>query len=987
MTKTFGTDQTLKLNRPYVVPVYLIHITTGIETLYFSDRNFRYNSHDYEDYITNLAGFAQSIDRFGGSLNLNAQLNFKNAAYRSEDYLADFFNTYPISRAELNLYILYADQSELPFITTDISKLILKGYLGEISNLSRSEFSVDVSSVLHYLDSKNPFTMINRTNWPLADPAAIGQFENVWYGELKGVPAHCVETGATSTLYADLSATAMGFYVSDVDYPMSFPASGTFEVQIDDERIECSAIDTGSNYITVSDRGHNSTMAAKHTKGVSVWERLATYKYMAAGHVMNSIDDVYVEGLRCIGTDYTATCDDSGKATVVFTGKKLAKHSHGAKITDILKGTGGSFTIFNSPMGEVGTSTSLRDDNPSTFCSVGVNGTFGGIKYADFSVTFPSYSPDNVEAVYACIQCNWELGWVANETFKLTAPSTIDIATSDCLKKSTTNVRLKLTGETVPTTLTARARFDAGASAFTFLVVQIFEMWVEVERYQTGGSGRTTEIMAPLVTIDGEGYKDDGSGTYTGSIGALIENPSDVRRHLLMAILGRTVGEIGTSFGTMRTLYANQISGGYLISAILSRLGSIPSQIFRALDYQTRSQMREDGGKFELTFNPITSFVKTYTADDSWFCPYGVTSVVVESWGGGGAGGGKTANGGGGGGGGGGYAKKTVTVSPGTTYPIVVGAGGVGDTGNGNNGGDSSFNTTTVVAKAGSGGGGGTETSETGGAGGTGSTGDITCNGGKGGDTTSNTCGGAGGGQAGGSTIVGHDGWDGTDSPPGTLGPGGYDPACNGGHGGNGKGTSQGDGNDAMFPGGGGGGAYRTSANHKGGDGAGGEIILIYSISITSALTLDVDNIIGEPIFGQTSADEIKNNLRGVYDLAYSTLQNNVRQKFGDYYGQIEVSDSDSISDYGELTEDIEFSATRIEDQAKDVMDWLLVQKKDILKTVRLTADWSARILERGDYFTLTWPFWTGLTWKVLGITENPVNQTFLIDAVEFKGV
>src|SRR5690606_11223133 len=56
--------------------------------------------------------------------------------------------------------------------------------------------------------------------------------------------------------------------------------------------------------------------------------------------------------------------------------------------------------------------------------------------------------------------------------------------------------------------------------------------------------------------------------------------------------------------------------------------------------------------------------------------PAGVTSITVEAWGAGGGGSSITNFGGGGGGGGGAYASSVIPVTPGTSYNIVVGAGG-----------------------------------------------------------------------------------------------------------------------------------------------------------------------------------------------------------------------------------------------------------------------------------------------------------------------
>lgn len=67
-----------------------------------------------------------------------------------------------------------------------------------------------------------------------------------------------------------------------------------------------------------------------------------------------------------------------------------------------------------------------------------------------------------------------------------------------------------------------------------------------------------------------------------------------------------------------------------------------------------------------------------FTANGSWTCPPGVTTIWVTASAGGGGGGGSngTANGGEGGGGGAGLFEIALTVVPGTAYPIVVGIGG-----------------------------------------------------------------------------------------------------------------------------------------------------------------------------------------------------------------------------------------------------------------------------------------------------------------------
>lgn len=127
--------------------------------------------------------------------------------------------------------------------------------------------------------------------------------------------------------------------------------------------------------------------------------------------------------------------------------------------------------------------------------------------------------------------------------------------------------------------------------------------------------------------------------------------------------------------------------------------------------------------------------------------PAGVTQVDVEVWGAGGGGGGSgdgsaggIAGNYGGGGGAGGYARKLVTVTPGTGITVTVGAGGAGSTGGpgGAPGGASSFGAHCSAA-GGIGGAWGGATALTTGTGGAGTGGDINITGGTGGPSGPNS--------------------------------------------------------------------------------------------------------------------------------------------------------------------------------------------------------------------------------------------------------
>ena len=83
----------------------------------------------------------------------------------------------------------------------------------------------------------------------------------------------------------------------------------------------------------------------------------------------------------------------------------------------------------------------------------------------------------------------------------------------------------------------------------------------------------------------------------------------------------------------------------------------------------------------------------TTTGTTMWTCPPGVTQVQATPTGAGGGGGCGSASGNGQGGGGGECRTALIPVTPGNSYPVVVGTGGAGGTGSGNGsaGGQSSF--------------------------------------------------------------------------------------------------------------------------------------------------------------------------------------------------------------------------------------------------------------------------------------------------------
>ena len=246
---------------------------------------------------------------------------------------------------------------------------------------------------------------------------------------------------------------------------------------------------------------------------------------------------------------------------------------------------------------------------------------------------------------------------------------------------------------------------------------------------------------------------------------------------------------------------------------LLNATGSIPST-----QYQLEVKKSTDDTYLKVPTSLLGEQVLNYTSSDTWVAPFGVNSVQVEAWGGGGVGGRATVNpSGGGGGAGGAYAKKTISVTPGQSYAIVVAAARIGGGQQGNTGYPSYFdNGSQVYAEGGKGG------WQNNGAGGVGSSasskGDVVYAGGDGyaGTTTQGSPGGGGAGSGG----------EGGDATLTTAGSG---TAVGGGNGGARR-TTQGGGNDGSVAGGGGGGGLcLTPGFWTGGDGARGMVKLTFT--------------------------------------------------------------------------------------------------------------------------------------------------------------
>lgn len=230
---------------------------------------------------------------------------------------------------------------------------------------------------------------------------------------------------------------------------------------------------------------------------------------------------------------------------------------------------------------------------------------------------------------------------------------------------------------------------------------------------------------------------------------------------------------------------------------------------------------------------PISYTVDTFFTSSTWVCPEGVTEVTVIAIGGGGGGGyAHSLAYLGAGGGGGGFSQSTLSVTPGETYDVFVGEGGLADDNSVYSGTPSSFEYNgTKLVYAHQGELGGTSSAGLGGPAEYG-IGDIKYSGGNG-DTPLYQQYSGGGGGAAGTSGNGNN----ADGPIA-----GGEKLNLGGAGGEGL-TEAGTGNPGFLYGGGGSGGYYGGTRVAGGSGADGIVIISYGEAPSTLSCPEIINV------------------------------------------------------------------------------------------------------------------------------------------------
>ena len=422
------------------------------------------------------------------------------------------------------------------------------------------------------------------------------------------------------------------------------------------------------------------------------------------------------------------------------------------------------------------------------------------------------------------------------------APSVITVTGTNFISTSVVYLNGSSTG--VTTTFVSSTQLTASITAATVSALSSTSATISV--YTSGGGTSSTQALTISVTpvITGVVPSSVAAGSSATTITVYGNNFSS----------GAQITWGGTPLTTTYTA-ATSSTSAYYTAAYLT--ATVPATDLLAIGATavgvTQTQLSTTASSSTINFTVATDVVTFNTAgNNTWTCPAGVTSITVGSWGAGGGGGyGVYEYASGGSGAGGSFIQSTISVTPGQTYNLTVGTGGAGGdslsgipTTDGGQGGSSYFGNSTAGSPTGAsllavGGNGGLSTHVTGT-----SSAHNTAAGGAAVSTGNSTTGtliaslyGSAGGSAAGSSWTSAAG---NGANGGTGGAGAPTGTSNVGSNGNAPGGGGSGGNDKT-------GSF-ASYNEFGGNGAAGQIQILYSLpsSVTNS-TLTASAQVGSP--------------------------------------------------------------------------------------------------------------------------------------------
>jgi len=452
---------------------------------------------------------------------------------------------------------------------------------------------------------------------------------------LLGLPQHQYPHGGDGLKgYMDEFRISKGIarWTAPFTPPTSAYAGGTFpgaDVICDEEKIHVSAVSNDTLTVT---RGTGGTTAKLHSKGSTIYEKLAIYQVEVACHPVSSIPDVYIKQggndlikveAGTIGMTVYTDKDESGDighhAVVEFDdrfqyGQKIAAdtglHNHPGNVS-------AAITKRCDPTGPAGTGHAMVDGDEDSYYGWSGSG-------ASPAITFSEVELGVVwgQRVYVKLPGAWGGLTVLlnNVGIGLTAPSTgwqnffssgggwndsVAIAATPGNGGSVSEVYKEVIWYPGPTgdNPADGVNTEAGNSTANLLIAD--QVYVDVSGFRDDGYGYTDDSSATICISDV--YT---AGDITGTPSTLLEKPDHIRHHILRSLLGFEASDIdATSFNNIGIIYNGRVTGGYKLGFVLHEVATDTYALMEELDMQTRSIQYESQGKYKLYFQTTPSIL------------------------------------------------------------------------------------------------------------------------------------------------------------------------------------------------------------------------------------------------------------------------------------------------------------------------------------------------------------------------------------------
>lgn len=531
-------------------PVWILKIPFVAGTLYLSDRVVTYTGITVKPWVTSWG----QINEEGGDLSTTRISDFSAEIIIDPAEATDIHDllwSESVETLDCELYLWFEGLT----VATDPMIKVWTGNIIDFIKLHELACKVDFVDQGVKWD-KCPGRVLSLVDYANAALDDVGYQMPIGYGALTKVPALRLDAAKKTTLISDLDGVATDFYISD---GTGF-ANGT-HIICGTEEIEITTI--SGNHITACNRAHNSTTAEVHNAGALVIEKKTTVVFLYLDHPVKSIGNIYARRPDGVDVDITALCTKytgNGGATDLagYAGKAVVTcpgYITFAQAVEIgLVDTMGISTT---------TSATLVEERLCAACpahihqgeTIGVNYTampsgdtiekWIEISWAVLDVTYNSASQDIVAvAPDEASATHFEIAHIGSGVLvepQLGSPVILTLTNANPWPSHLHLLHDTISGNNFTFTITSMKQCQRVTPAISS---------TRTGALSVSGTQTADIIIADNIFISGEGYADDGGGTFTGTASALIARPDHVMKHFLYTYASLAVANFSTDTAT-----------------------------------------------------------------------------------------------------------------------------------------------------------------------------------------------------------------------------------------------------------------------------------------------------------------------------------------------------------------------------------------------------------------------------------------------------